>query len=147
MPDLVTITGAIPARDYALSDSMLYHYSEEAGYLVNAFSGGVLFDDPVTVDCAGTVKVLDRAVLMTGIVPPEPFQDVDVLRFDDFEPGGRYEIQGFWMDPADYYGQGAWVDDKLFGPTHTNDAGDWYEVYVYGSGSCLFVPVSAARLD
>ena len=147
MPDLVTITGTIPARDYALSDSMLYHYSEEAGYLVNAFSGGVLFDDPVTVDCAGTVKVLDSAVLMTGIVPPAPYRDVDVLRFDDFEPGGRYEIQGFWMDPADYYGQGAWVDDKLFGPTHTNDAGDWYEVYVYGSGSCLFVPVSAARLD
>lgn len=24
---------------------------------------------------------------------------------------------------------------------------NWYEVYVYGSGSCLFVPVSAARLD
>lgn len=86
-------------------------------------------------------------VQYTGIIPPAPYQDVEVLRFDDFEPGGRYEIQGFWMDPADYYGQGAWVDDNLFGPTHTNDAGDWYEVYVYASGNCLFVPVSTAQLD
>ena len=147
MPDLITVTGTIPAGDEDLSTSMLYHYSVEEGYLGNGFTGGIFFDDPVTVDHGGTPVVLDKAVLMTGIIPPAPYQDVEVLRFDDFEPGGRYEIQGFWMDPADYYGQGAWVDDNLFGPTHTNDAGDWYEVYVYASGNCLFVPVSAAQLD
>ena len=68
-----------------------------------------------------------------------------MLRFSDFEPGKRYSVQGFWLDPAQHWGQGSWQDDHLFGPTHSNEAGDWYKVYFYGR--YLFVPVSAQRLD
>lgn len=147
MPELITVTGWIPEGDEEYHTSILYQYSQVEGYLVNAFTGGIFFDEPVTVNYGDASEALGWAVLMTGIIPPEPYEDVAVMRYDDFEPGAHYEVQGFWMDPADYYGQGAWVDQYLFGPTHTNDAGDWYEVFVYAGGPYLFVPVSATRLD
>ena len=147
MAGVVTVTGWIPEGDEEYHTAILYQYSEVEGYLVNAFTGGIFFDEPVTVNYGDTSEALGWAVLMTGIIPPEPYEDVAVMRYDDFAPGAHYEVQGFWMDPADYYGQGAWVDQYLFGPTHTNDAGDWYEVFVYAGGPYLFVPVSATRLE
>lgn len=57
--------------------------------------------------------------------------------------GTRCRASG--LDPAQHWGQGSWQDDHLFGPTHSNEAGDWYKVYFYGR--YLFVPVSAQRLD
>lgn len=150
-PQLITLTGTIPTE--AEQDTFLqygglyYQYSAGRGLLVHGFSGGLKLDAPVTLTdpSSGETVSTTQVVLMTGIVPPAPYEDVEVLRYDDFEAGQRYSVQGFWMDPAEYWGQGSWQDDYLFGPTHSTEAGEWYTVYFYGH--YLFVPVSAQRLD
>ncbi len=151
MPELITLTGTIPTEAeqdaFIQYGGLYYQYSVTQGLLVSGFSGGLKLDAPVTLTDpnSGEAASTTQVVLMTGIVPPAPYEDVEVLRFSDFEPGKRYSVQGFWLDPAQHWGQGSWQDDHLFGPTHSNEAGDWYKVYFYGR--YLFVPVSAQRLD
>lgn len=151
MPELITLTGTIPTEAeqdaFIQYGGLYYQYSVTQGLLVSGFSGGLKLDAPVTLTDpnSGEAASTTQVVLMTGIVPPAPYENVEVLRFSDFEPGKRYSVQGFWLDPAQHWGQGSWQDDHLFGPTHSNEAGDWYKVYFYGR--YLFVPVSAQRLD
>lgn len=151
MPELITLTGTIPtdAEDetFIQYGGLLYQYDMNWDHPVRGFSGGLKLDSPVTLTDpnSGETVSTSQVVLLTGIIPPAPYEDIEVLRFDDFEAGKRYSVQGFWIDPAEYWGQGSWQDEYLFGPTHSTEAGEWYTVYFYGH--YLFVPVSAQLLE
>ena len=136
--EMVTLTGRI-LKDSPNTANLLYHYSVEMGYLVHGVDWGLDLSE------MGGVDVEDESgqmvhVSQVNMWSARPWEGYTALLYQDLEGGQTYTLEGFWLSPKEYYGQGDWVDEYLFGPKYTNDAGDWYEFYSYGH--FMFYPVS-----
>ena len=83
MPELITLTGTIPTEAeqdaFIQYGGLYYQYSVTQGLLVSGFSGGLKLDAPVTLTDpnSGEAASTTQVVLMTGIVPPAPYEAVE----------------------------------------------------------------------
>ena len=136
--EMVTLAGRI-LQNSPNTISLMYHYDVEMGYLVHGLDWGLDLTE------MGGVDVEDESgqivhVSQVNMWSARPWEGYTALLYQDLEGGQTYTLEGFWLSPQEYYGQGDWVDEYLFGPKYTNDAGDWYEFYPYGH--FMFYPVS-----